>query len=471
MPRLYDNVIQAIGNTPNVRLNRVTAGVPGSLYAKLEYLNPANSVKDRMAVKIVDDLEKAGKLKPGGTIVEATSGNTGAGLALVAAVRGYKTIFVMADKQSEEKRAALRAFGARVVVCPTDVDPSDERSYYKVADRLVKETPGAVYSNQYHNPSNSQAHYESTGPEIWEQFEGKLDFFVAALGTGGTSSGTARFLKEKDPKIRVVGIDPVGSLYYDYFHTGQLTKPFTYMVEGFGEDFLPSTMDFSYIDDVVRVNDKECFVMTRRLLREEGVFGGSSCGAAVAGAVKWMRLNAKEGMRGVAIMPDSGTRYLSKVYNDSWMRENGFLDPEVGLGTVGELLLHKGRVRELVTVSPNARVTEAIGVLKVHGISQIPVVEDGKVIGMLHESRLLERALAGTRGDAPVREIVEATWCTVDTATDVAVLTELFKRFKVAIVIEGGHGNEPAARPVDIITRIDLIDYISRVTSQPRSAS
>lgn len=466
MPRLYDNVIQAIGNTPNVRINRLTAGLPGSLYAKLEYMNPASSVKDRMAVKIIDDLEKSGALKPGGTIIEATSGNTGAGLALTAAVRGYKTIFVMADKQSEEKRAALRAFGARVVVCPTDVDPEDERSYYKTAARLVRETPNSAYSNQYHNPSNWMGHYVSTGPEIWEQFEGKLDFFVCCLGTGGTVTGTAKYLKEKNPKIRVIGIDPVGSLFYDYFHTGQLTKASTYMVEGFGEDFLPSTMDFSYVDDVVRVNDKECFTMTRRLLREEGIFGGSSSGAAVAGALKWMRLNAQEGMVGSVIMPDSGARYLSKVYNDSWMRENGFLEPEVGgLGTVADLVANKGESRALVTVGPDARVTEAIGILKVHGISQIPVVENNKVIGVVHESRLLERALAGSRGDGPVRDVAESTWCTVDPSTEIPVLTELFKRSKVAIVIDR------AGTPSDIITRIDLIDYISRVASAPRSQS
>lgn len=454
---LYDNILQAIGNTPAVRINRITAGIPGDLYAKVEYMNPANSVKDRIATRIIDDLERSGALKPGGTIVEATSGNTGAGLAMVAAVRGYKTVFVMADKQSEEKRAALRAYGARVVVCPTDVDPDDERSYYKTAERIVRETPGAAYANQYHNPSNPAAHYEQTGPEIWEQFDHKLDVFIATLGTGGTISGTAKYLKEKNPKIRVVGVDPVGSLYYDYFHTGQLTQPSTYMVEGFGEDFLPSTMDFQYVDDVVRVNDKECFLMTRRLVREEGIFCGSSSGAALAGALKWMRRHAWEGMRGCVILPDSGARYLSKVYNDNWMRENGFLDPELGLGTVADLTQQKG-CRELITVSPDTKVTEAIGVLKVNGISQLPVIEGGKVLGILHESRLLERALAGTRGDSPVREIAEPTYCTVDPSTEVTVLSELFKRSKVAIVIEG-------STPVDIITRIDLIDYIARMTA------
>lgn len=457
MRPLYDSILDCIGDTPCVRLNRVTAGLQGTLYAKVEYMNPASSVKDRIAVNIINDLEKSGKLKPGGTIIEATSGNTGAGLAMVAAVRGYKTIFVMADKQSEEKRAALRAYGARVVVCPTDVDADDPRSYYKVAAKLVAETPNSAYSNQYHNPANPEAHYVGTGPEIWEQFEGKIDVFIAGLGTGGTISGIGRFLKEKNPNVKIVGVDPVGSLYFDYFHTGQMTQPHSYKVEGIGEDFLPSTIDFTYIDDVVRVNDKECFNTSRQLVREEGIFGGSSCGAAVAGALKWMKENGKPGMRAMVLLPDSGSRYLSKTYNDNWMRENGYLEPERTMGAVKDLLDRKGRGRPLVSVNPEHRVTEVIGVLKLHGVSQVPVIEGGKVIGLLTESRLLERALAGTRADTQVRELIEMNYCTVDERTDIPTLTELFKRSKVAIVIEDD------GAPRDIVTRIDFIDYISSV--------
>lgn len=462
MRRVYNNILEAIGDTPNVRLNKLTVGMQGTLYAKVEYMNPACSIKDRMAVKIVDDLEKAGKLKPGGTIVEATSGNTGAGLAMTAAVRGYKTIFVMPDKQSEEKRAALRAYGARVVITPTDVEPEDPQSYYMTAKRLVEETPNSGYANQYHNPSNPEAHYASTGPEIWDQFEGKIDVIIAGLGTGGTISGIGKYLKEKNPKIKIVGIDPVGSLYFDYFHTGQLTKPYSYKVEGIGEDFLPSTMDFTYVDEVVRVNDKECYIMTRRLLREEGIFAGNSSGAAVAGALKWMKANATPETKALVILPDSGSRYLSKVYNDNWMRENGFLEPELGLGTVHELVDMKGRDRPLVAARADMTLAEVIGLLKVNGVSQVPVVEDSKVIGILTESRLLERALAtgsSARGDLKVRDIIESNYCTVDEATEITVLTELFKRAKVAFVIDD------QGKPYDIITRIDLIDFIARQTA------
>lgn len=464
MHKVFDNILQAVGDTPLVRLNSVVGDLRANLYAKVEYLNPGSSVKDRIALQIIEDAERDGRLKPGGTIIEATSGNTGAGLAMVAALRGYKTIFVLPDKQSEEKRAALRAWGARVVICPTDVTPDDPRSYYKTAARLVEETPNSCYANQYHNPSNPLAHYRMTGPELYAQMDGKIDLFIAGMGTGGTISGIGKYLKEQNPKIKIVGVDPVGSLYYDYFHTGQLTEPHTYVVEGIGEDFLPSTMDFTYIDDVVRVNDKECYVMTRRLVREEGIFGGPSSGAVVAGALKYLRLNDMEGANAVVLIPDSGSRYLSKAYNDNWMRENGFLEPDnAGFGTVADIVRSMGE-RHLITVPASSTVTEVIGRLKLHGISQVPVVDEGgKLLGIITETRLLERALRGGSSEVPVRELVEANYCTVDRNTEVSVVTELFRRSKVAFVVEN-------QRPVDIITRIDLIDYISKVAgSRPKS--
>src|SRR5262245_55943642 len=289
MKGAYANVLAAVGRTPIVKLSRVGADVPAEIYVKLEYTNPGGSMKDRVAINIVRRAEEQGLLKPGGTIIEATSGNTGMGLALCGAILGYKTIFVMPDKMSPEKIAALRAFGSKVVVCPTAVEPEDPRSYYSVSRRLVDETPNAFYANQYHNPANPEAHYLSTAPEIWEQTGGQIDVFVAGMGTGGTISGCGKFFKEKRADFRVVGVDPVGSLYYDFVKTGRVTKPFTYKVEGIGEDFFPSTMNLKIIDEVIRVDDKECFLMTRDLVRLEGVYSGGSSGAAVAGALKYAR--------------------------------------------------------------------------------------------------------------------------------------------------------------------------------------
>jgi cystathionine beta-synthase len=326
---ILNSIIEAIGNTPLVRLNRITGDLKLTVAAKVEYLNPGQSIKDRIAVKMINDAEKKGLIKPGGTIIEGTSGNTGMGLALVAAVRGYKCIFTTTDKQSQEKVDLLRALGATVEVCPTNVEPDDPRSYYSVAKRLSEEIPNSYYPNQYDNLSNTQAHYETTGPEIWEQTEGKITHYVAGMGTGGTISGAAKFLKEKNPNIKVIGVDSIGSVYKKYFETGEFDKDEIkpYLTEGIGEDIIPENVNFDLIDDVVQVSDIDAFQTTRALAKQEGLFIGGSCGAAVSGALQYAKTNklGKDDLM-IIILPDSGTRYISKIYNDKWMEENGFLE-------------------------------------------------------------------------------------------------------------------------------------------------
>ncbi|MGA2511423.1 MAG: pyridoxal-phosphate dependent enzyme, partial [Candidatus Acidiferrales bacterium] len=323
-----NNILDAIGNTPLIRLNRVAKDVPAELYVKAEYLNPGGSMKDRIAVSMIDEAERKGLLRSGGTIVEATSGNTGMGLALIAAVRGYKIVFTITDKQSREKIDLLKAFGAEVIVCPTAVEPEDPRSYYSVAKKLAREIPNAYYPNQYENQSNPEAHYRTTGPEIWKDTEGKITHFVCGLGTGGTASGAGRFLKEKNPKLKVIGVDPYGSLFYEYWKTGNIGKARPYVVEGIGEDILPGALDFSVLDDIVQVNDEECFLWARRLAKREGIFTGGSGGGCVSAALRVAK-DCSKGDVVVALLPDSGTRYLSKIYNDAWMRELGYADAEV----------------------------------------------------------------------------------------------------------------------------------------------
>ncbi|MEQ9264856.1 MAG: pyridoxal-phosphate dependent enzyme [Balneolaceae bacterium] len=325
----FNSLIETIGNTPLVKLQKVNGNSEGTILAKVEYFNPGQSVKDRMALKMIEDAEAAGLIKPGGTIIEGTSGNTGMGLALVAIERGYKCIFTTTDKQSQSKVDILKALGAEVIVCPTNVEPDDPQSYYSVAKKLSQEIPNSYYPNQYDNKSNTIAHYESTGPEIWEQTEGKITHYVAGMGTGGTISGTGKYLKEQNPDIKVIGIDSVGSVYKKYFETGEFDKNEIkpYLTEGIGEDIIPKAIDFTYIDAVVQVNDKDSALTTRRLASEEGLFVGWSCGAAVEGAINYMKENplGKDDMM-VIILPDSGTRYISKIYNDEWMKEKGFLD-------------------------------------------------------------------------------------------------------------------------------------------------
>ncbi|MBK8172062.1 MAG: cystathionine beta-synthase [Sandaracinaceae bacterium] len=450
------NIIEAIGNTPLVKLNKMAADVAADIYVKCEYLNPAGSMKDRMTKHIVDMAEKRGELKPGGTIIEATSGNTGAGLAMIAAVRGYKCIFVMPDKMSVEKIASLRAFGAKVVVCPTAVEPEDPRSYYSVSSRLAKETPNSFYANQYHNLDNPGGHYVSTGPELWEQTGGEIDVFVAGLGTGGTITGTGRYLKEKKPGVQLVGVDPIGSLFYDFVKTGRVTKPFTYKVEGIGEDFFPSTIDLKILNEIIRVDDKECFLTTRDLVRTEGLYVGGSCGAAVAGALKYARQTQKK-ENIVVLLPDGAGKYLSKIFNDDWMRENGFLESDPGLGTVGDLLRTKSG--DIIVSKSTDRVRDVISRMKQHGISQLPVLSDGKLVGAVTEVDLLRYLVSGEQSlDNAIGPIVESNYATVTSETKIELVQNVLNDARMAIVLDGD-------TITGLITKIDLIDYLARRAS------
>ena len=455
-----EDITKAVGNTPIVKLNKIAAGIASEVYVKCEFLNPGGSHKDRLAANMLKRAEEDG-LKPGGTIVEATSGNTGASLALLAALRGYKCIFIMPDKMSVEKIAHLRAFGAKVVVCPTAVEPEDPRSYYSVSKRIANETPNCFYANQYHNPANPEAHYTSSGPEIWKQTNGDFDAFVAGMGTGGTISGCGKYFKEQNPKVQIVGVDPVGSLYYDFVKSGRITKPFSYKVEGIGEDFFPSTMNLKIIDEIVRVDDRECFLMTRDLTRLEGLFVGGSGGAAVSGALKYARqIEAAGGkpMKMIVFLCDAGHKYMSKIFNDEWMRENGFLDEAPGIGTVKDILAGKSRGK-LVTASPSSNVREVIDLLKSLGISQLPVVEDGKLKGIVAEVDLLRHLVSGLKTlDSPIGELIESDYATVTPNTKIELLQGVLADAKVAIVEEG-------EKVVGIVTKIDLIDYLAHASA------
>ncbi len=452
----YNNILETIGNTPMVRLNKVTKDLKGTILAKIETSNPGNSIKDRMALKMIEDAESAGLLKPGGTIIEGTSGNTGMGLAMAAVVKGYRCIFTTTDKQSKEKIDALRAFGAEVIVCPTNVEPEDPRSYYSVSSRLEKEVPNAWKANQYDNLSNSQAHYEQTGPEIWNQTEGKITHLVVGVGTGGTISGTAKYLREKNPSIKVWGIDTFGSVFKKYKETGIFDKNeiYPYITEGIGEDFLPKNVDFNQIDLFEKVTDKDAALMTRDLARKEGIFAGNSAGAAVAGLIQ-LGKSLKEDDVVVIIFHDHGSRYMGKMYNEDWLRERGFLKDEKL--TAKTILKNRG-FQDIVTVDVEQSVLETFNIMKSLNISQIPLTQQGMVIGKVTESDILSALLENpSLKSSAVNDIATKPFPFVDLNTSIDKISSLINKDSQAVLVEDEFGK------INIITQYDIINAISEV--------
>jgi len=459
-----NNILEAVGGTPLIRLNRIAKDLKPQIWVKAEMLNPGGSVKDRIGITMIDDAEKKGLLKPGGTIIEGTSGNTGMGLALVAAVRGYKCVFTTTDKQSKEKVDLLKALGAEVIVCPTAVEPEDPRSYYSVAKKLAREIPNSYYPNQYDNPSNPEAHYHTTGPEIWEASEGKITHFVCGIGTGGTISGVGKFLKEKNPNVKIIGVDPEGSLYYDFHKTGKVTKARTYVVEGIGEDFFPSTMNMQILDDVIQVNDEECFVVARRLAKLEGLFTGGSGGGCLSATLRLAKdLGPQDFV--VALLPDTGMRYLSKVFNDEWMRERGYFEATVAI-TAADIVNAKrrsGKARELVIARPYQTVFHALKTMQEQDISQIPVFEENLPIGTVYEDQILTLALQGKDlRKLVVREVMSKPLPLVPKAAPVERITYMLSHENPAIFVEMEESK------LEILTKYDLMSTVASLMEQKR---
>src|SRR5215475_5320291 len=448
---VHDSILGTIGNTPLVRLNRITRAVAATVYAKVETFNPGHSIKDRMAVKMIEDAERQGLLKPGGTIIEGTSGNTGMGLAIAAVIKGYKCIFTSTDKQSKEKFDALRAFGAEVIVCPTNVDPEDPRSYYSVSSRLEREVPNSWKPNQYDNLSNSQAHYEQTGPEIWKQTEGRVTQLIVGVGTGGTVSGVGRYLKEQNPKVKVWGIDTYGSVFKKYKETGIFDKHeiYPYITEGIGEDFLPKNVDFDVIDHFEKVTDKDAAVMTRRIAREEGIFAGNSAGSAMAGVLQ-LKDRFKEDDLVVVIFHDHGSRYLAKMFNDEWMRAKGFLEVT---GMTARDLVALGVSGELYSIEAAKPVEEAIRIMSDNDFSQISITRNGRVIGSLNESHLYNEFMRDPDvKHKPVEAIMQHAFPFVDISTPVQLLSTMITPENPAVLVR-----DFKTEKTFIITRSDII--------------
>lgn len=447
------NILETIGNTPLVRINKITQELDCLVLAKVETFNPGNSVKDRMAVKMIEDAEADGRLKPGGTIIEGTSGNTGMGLALGAIVKGYKLICVITDKQSKEKMDILRAVGAKVIVCPTDVEPDDPRSYYSVSKRLGTEIPNSWYVNQYDNPSNAIAHYEQTGPEIWEQTEGKVTHFVVGVGTGGTISGVAKYLKEHNPNVKIWGVDTYGSVFKKYHETGIFDENeiYSYITEGIGEDILPKNVDFSLIDGFTKVTDKDAAVFTRRLALEEGIFVGNSAGSAIKGVLQ-LKEHFKPEDVVVVLFHDSGSRYVGKMFNDDWMRERGFLDEEI---TTAIDLIKGHKDKPLVIVRTEELVSHAIDRLKKYNISQIPVIDTTGFVGSIDESDLFKSYFSDKNiAEKPIREIMGKPYPIVQENTPVEEVSKLINKDNQAVLVQLENGK------YHIITKHDIISSI-----------
>lgn len=448
-----NNLTEGIGNTPLLKLNSVNKGIKGTILVKVEYFNPGNSIKDRIALKMIEDAENEGILKPGGTIIEGTSGNTGMGLALVAIAKGYKCIFTLADKQSKEKMDVLRAMGAEVIVCPTNVPPEDPRSYYSVAKKLNEDIPNSFYPNQYDNKSNAVSHYETTGPEIWRDTDGKITHYAAGMGTGGTISGTSMYLKEQNTDVITVGIDSYGSVFKKYKETGVFDEKeiYPYLTEGIGEDILPDNVNFDMVDHIVKVTDKDSAIMTRRLAREEGLFVGWSCGSAVYGALEYAKEHLEEDDVMVIILPDHGTRYLGKVYNDDWMKDHGFLE-ERKFATANDIITHRNGSSQLFTIDQGINVGEAIKQMNEKGIDQAPVLSGNEFVGSISDSKILQSLIEKPElKDKPVSEVMDGTFQFVSPHETIDVMSSMLGKERKALLVRDKEND------VHIITQTDLL--------------